>query len=223
MPALAPYIPAKDAAFDAWANNFSALATATPATYGLSAGIAATIAVAYALWAAAYALVTSPSTKTKTTVSEKNTQRVNLLAIMRPISQQVANNAGVASSDKTAIGVNPRTSTPNPITAPTSLPILAFASANPLQTHLRYSDSVAGPAVKSKPYGVVAVQFYGQTSATAITDPTLLPLKATITKSPLTLAWGSGDVGKTAYVAARYITRKGLVGPWSAIMTFAVI
>lgn len=222
MPALAPYIPAKDAAFNSWLVNFSTLLTAAPATYGLTAGNATTVAGTTADWVAAYALVTSPSTKTKATVSAKDTARVTALAIVRPFAVQISLNAGVSSTDKTAIGVNPRTSVPVPVTAPTTYPGLTQISAMHLLWNMSYRDSAASPSVKAKPYGVVQIQIFGQTSATPITDQAALPLITQWTKSPNQIPWQNTDVGKTAYVAARYVTRKGLVGPWSPIFTAVV-
>lgn len=222
MPALPPYIPPTDAALDAWLTNFSSLATASPATYGLASGDASAIAAAVAAWHTAYLLVTSPSTKTAATVSSKNTQRVNVLAIVRPYAQNISLNAGVANTNKTAIGVNPRTSTPQPITTPTTYPVLSIVNALPLQHVIRYRDQLASPSVKSKPYGVTQMFLYGTASPTVITDPTLLIFLGAQTKSPLAQTWPSSAKGEIAYYAARWATRKGLVGPWSPIAAFVV-
>jgi hypothetical protein len=222
MPSLAPYIPPKDSAFAAWLANFSSLISASPATYGLMAADATTIAAQETAFAAAYALVTSPSTKTAATVSAKNTEKIIALATVRPYAQTIANNAGVTSANKIALGLNPKTSVPVPITAPTTMPILTAQSTSTAGTILRYRDSTASPSVKSKPYGVTAVQLYAAASATPITDPTLLDFLEVATKSPLTAALGSGAAGKTVYFAARWQTRKGLVGPWSPIISYVV-
>ena len=131
MAALPPYIPSRDSKLDLWANNFQTLIAANPALYGLMAADAVIITAAYDTWNAAYLLVTSPSTKTAMTVSAKNTARVTMLAILRPYATNISLNAGVASGDKTALGVNPRTSTPSPITAPTTNPVLYLQSAVP--------------------------------------------------------------------------------------------
>ena len=75
MAALAPYIPSRDSMLANWLTNFSTLLTASPATYGQSSATASAVATAVAAWSAAYALVTSPSTKTAMTVAAKNTER----------------------------------------------------------------------------------------------------------------------------------------------------
>jgi hypothetical protein len=219
MPSLPSYIPAKNAAFVAWVANFSALITASPATYGLVAGDATAIAAQNTALAADYALITSPATKTAQTVSAFNTQKINALAICRPYAQAISLNAGVSSSSKIAVGVNPRTSTPVPITAPTTNPILTAQSASTAGIICRYRDSVASPSVKSKPYGAIGTLIFAKASATAITDPTLLNYEGTQTKSPFTLSMPA-TAGMTIYIAARWVTKKGLVGPWSPIISY---
>jgi hypothetical protein len=222
MPALPPYIPARNANLLTWSLNFSTLLTAAPATYGVTAADATSIAAEYTALAAAYALITSPSTKTATTVQAYNAAKVTALALFRPYAVQISINAGVSPSNKVALGVNPRTSVPTPITAPTTNPVLTPISTSTGGTILRSRDSSASPSVKSKPYGVIALQLYGMVSATPVTDPTTLPFLGPETKSPWTQALGSSAAGKTAYFAARWQTRKGLVGPWSPIISYVV-
>ena len=169
MPSLPSYIPAKEANLNSWLLNFSALLTAAPSTYGLSPTDATNVAADVSAWTAAYSPILSPSTKTAAAVSAKNSAKVSILAQIRPYAQNISLNAGVTTSAKTAIGVNPRTSVPVPIT-----------------------------------------------------DPTLLNFIESATKSPLTATMGSGSAGTTVYFAARWQTRKGLVGPWSPIISYVV-
>jgi hypothetical protein len=219
MPALPPYIPAKNANLLAWGLNFSTLITAAPATYGLIAGDATAIAAQYATLAADYALITSPTTKTATTVMNFGNAKVTALALWRSYAQAIANNAGVSSANKIAVGVNPRTSTPVPITAPTTNPVLVVQSASTAGIIVRYRDSVASVSVKAKPYGVIGMLLYAKASATVITDPTTLSYEGTQTKSPLTLSMPA-TAGMTVYMAGRWVTKKGLIGPWSPIISY---
>lgn len=223
MPALPPYIPPKDADFNNWLLNFSTLLSANPPLYGLTSTDAANVATVTTAWTAAYTPVTSPSTKTAMAVSAKNTAKINALSTVRPYAQQISLNAGVASGDKTAIGVNPRTSTPTPVTAPTTNPVLTLQSCSNLSAYVRFRDSAAAVSVKAKPYGVLQLQLAGATSPTVVTDPTSLPLKATPTKSPFVLTFSSADIGKQFYCAGRWVTRSGLTGPWSPIISFTVV
>lgn len=219
---MASYIPPKDAALSSWILNFSTLITANPPLYGLLTGDATAIAGQNTAYQAAYALAVNPSTRTPTTVQGKNIAKASALAVCRPYAQAIANNAGVTAANKIALGLNPRTNTPTPVTAPTTFPNLTIQSAG-VQTHvLRYRDSAAAPSVKAKPAGAIALQLYATASATPITDPAALDFRGPITKSPLQVSWESGDVGKTAYYSSRWVTRKGLVGPWSAVTSFTI-
>ena len=222
MPALPPYIPPRDADLDPWSANFSTLITATPATYGLTAGDATAIAGVVATWHADYLLITSPSTRTPSAIAAKNAAKIAMLATLRPYAVTISLNAGVSSANKIALGVNPRTSVPLPITTPTTYPVLTIASALALQHVVYYKDQLAAPSVKSKPYGAIAVQIFATASATPIVDPTLLQFKLQATKAPLAVTWPSGARGELAYYAARWVTRTGLVGPYGPIISFTV-
>lgn len=222
MPSLTPYIPPKNAALVAWGLNFSTLITASPGTYGLVSGDAVAIAAQYTTLAAAYALITSSATKTAATVAAFNADKINALALWRPYAQAISLNAGVSSSNKIALGVNPRTSVPLPITTPTTNPVLTAQSASTGGIIVRYRDATASPSVKSKPYGVIGTFMYAKASLTVITDPDMLVFQGTETKSPFTLSM-PGTAGMVVYVAARWVTKKGLVGPWSPIISYGSV
>ena len=222
MASVAPYIPTKDSMLDLWALNFTSLLTASPATYAQTSGTAATCAAAYASWHAAYLLVTSPSTKTADTVQAKNAQKVMLLATLRPVAQSISLSPAVEASDKVAIGVNPRTSTPAPITAPTTYPILNIQAGAALQLYVRYRDSAASPSVKSKPYGCGAVTIKFLVSATPITDVNALTGLFVATKSPALMQFSSADGGKQCYMAAFYQMKNGKQSGFGPIVSFTV-
>jgi hypothetical protein len=222
MPRLAPYVPPKDADLASWAANFSALLTANPATYGQTSGTAAAVAAAQSSFAAAYALVTSPATKTASTVSAKNFAKASMLAQLRPVAQNCSLNPAVATSDKAALGVNPRTSKPTPITAPATYPILAVQGGASGQLYVRYRDSAASVSVKSKPYGVAFVVLGYQTSATAITNPANLVNRVQITKSPYLLQFTGTDLGMQCYLAAYYLCANGKTAGWGPVVSFTV-
>ncbi len=223
MPAVAPYIPPRDADLNNWLANFSSLITAAPAMYGLMSSDAVTIAAAVASWSVAYGLVTSASTKTAQTVQAKNIARVTVLNVCRPYAQTIALNAGVSADNKIALGLNPKTSTPSPIVAPTSSPVLTFQSASNLSVVLRYRDSAAGVSVKGKPYGVKSIRVYGMASATPITNPLLLPLVNTFTKSPFLLSLTGATPGQQFYCAAQWAVQTGKLSPWSPVINFTVV
>lgn len=219
MAALPPYIPRRDVDLDAWALNFSSLLTAAPATYGQTAGTAVAVAAAYAAWHTAFLVVTSPLTKTAAAVAAKDAQRVTLMASVRPVAQAISLNPAVSSGSKISIGVNPRTSTPTPITPPSTYPIVTIQAGANLQLYVRYRDSAASPSVKSKPYGVQSVQLAYLISAAPITDPLLLTTVVALTKSPFLLTFPGGG---QCYLAGRYLLRNGKYSGFGPIVSFTV-
>ena len=223
MAAVAPYIPTRQNLFDAWFLNFSTLISASPALYGLTPGDAVAIAALYSAWHAAYLPVTSATTKTAATVAAKNGAYASVLPQVRQYSQQITNNAGVTSANKISLGLNPKTSTPSPITPPASTPVLSVQSAVAGAITLRYRDSASGPSVKAKPYGVTQCRICGMVSATAVVDPLVLPVLAVATKSPFLLNTAGLAKGSTIYLAAYWMTRKGLTSGPSPIISTTVV
>jgi hypothetical protein len=222
MPALPPYMPAQQAAFTSWLNNFSTLISEGPSAYGLLPSDAATIAALNATWSAAIAPIDSPATKTAQAVAAKDTARVVVSAQARTYAQSIANNPGVSVDNKIALGLNPKTSTPSPISPPSTFPVLALQAQTPLQVTLRYRDSAASVSVKAKPFGATACQIYGMASATPVTLRSTLPMIAMPTKSPFVLDLPEASVGQQFYVAARWAIQTGQLGPWSQILSFTV-
>ena len=223
MNAVAPYIPSQQAKFTAWLLNFSTLITAAPATYGLLAADAVIIAGYYTAWLAAYTPVTSAATRTAQAVAAKNVALATYLPLIRAYAQSVANNVGVTSSAKIALGLNPKTSTPSPISAPNSAPILVLQYSAPGVLALRFRDSAASPSSKAKPYGAIQTRIVGKVSAIPIVDPSTLPQLGVFTKTPFLLPTTGLVAGSQLYLAAYFLTRKGLVSPPSSILQVTVV
>ena len=219
---MASYIPNRDSLLLAWAQNFATTLTANPATYGLTAGDAAAITAAQQAYTTAFGVATTDATRTPVTIADKDTKRAQLVLLLRSYSAIIQANLGISASAKSALGLTIRDTKPTQIAAPVSAPTLGILAAFPGQLSATYHDPNQGPKVKAKPAGVTAMEVYAATSATVVTDPATLPFQGLVTRTPFTVNFGSGDKGKTAYVAARWVTRRGLVGPWSSIATFTV-
>jgi len=218
--ASGPYIPAKNAAFDSWANNFQSVIAANPANYGLAASDATTITAAYNTWHSAYLLTTSPSTKTAATVAAANSAKAASLITFRSYAQAIQANPGVSDMNKAAAGLTVRATGRTPIPAPTNVPILSVASLQPGIAQLNYRNS-ANPTSKQKPYGSIQVQTVWYVApATPPTDGDAATTNAIASKSPFLFNTPSGATGKQIYMFARFQTRRGLQGPWSAALQF---
>ncbi len=227
----ASYIPSTDTGLDGWATNFASLITASPATYGLDATAAAAIQTARDTYHDAYLLAgtapphrtpVNPSTRTPVTVAAKDSAKIAGRILWRSYAAQIRVNPGVADADKLALGLNLPSSGGTPVPAPTSFPLLSFVSGAPLTHVFSYKDSDV-PTGKAKAPGAVQMQLAALVAVGPSINPDTWPLILTPTKSPFQVLWSSGDGGKVATYAARWATRRGLVGPWSALSNFTIL
>lgn len=225
MPA-SPYIPPRDADFDAWLQNFTTLLTAAPATYGLLPADAVVCQAAYDAWHPAYVLATDPATRTSPTVAAKDAERASAEATVRPYAQRISRNASVTNEDKVAIGVNLPNNSPVPIPPPVTQPILGLRSQAPLLAELTYRDSALGDT-KKKPAGTIGVQIWTNVGTVPATDPAQCAFVTQATKSPTILRFVAEQRGKQCTVFARWVNRSGAggeasVGPWSNPLNFFI-
>jgi hypothetical protein len=216
MPASTNYIPSKQTDVRIWALNFSAGITANPGLYGLVAGDALTIANTVDAFDDALSLALDPATRSPAAIADKDAKRAQMLAIVRPYAIAIRNNAGVSDESKIALGITVVDRLPTPIPAPTTMPILGVLMATPQQLTCKYNDATT-PTSKKKPFGAIGMIVCAEVSSAPITDPGLIGFKEIVSKSPFVIEFSSDDVGKKAYIACRWVTRRGLLGPWSTI------
>lgn len=216
------YIPTKDVDLVGWADNFRDLIVASPATYGLVAGDGTTIAGLVNTWDAAYATAVNPATRTPASVAAKDAAKGAMVPILRLYAQQVKNNAGVSNENKTALGLHINDTGPTPVPPPTSTPLLTLTGARHLlqEWSVRASET---PTSKAKPVGSIAAEIFVGIGVAPIVDPTLCPFRVLNTKTPFTIDFITDNVGKVASVFARWVNRKGEVGPWSAPISFGIV
>jgi hypothetical protein len=211
----APYIPAQDGQLDTWALNFETVIAASPVTYGLATADATAITAAYNSYHAAYILLTSPGTKNPTNVAAKDAAKAASLITFRTYAQIIQNNAGVSNAAKSAAGITVRSTARTPIPAPATIPILAVVSQQPGIANLGYADS-ATPTTKAKPFGAIQVEIWYDVPATGSPMLANAVFAGVQTKSPFQFPTPTGAKGKTIGMWARWSTRRGLVGPFSA-------
>jgi hypothetical protein len=208
------YIPTQDAEALAFMQNFSALITAAPATYGLVAADATAIDAAVDAFAAAYAVAFSPATRTPVSINTKDEAREDAEAIVRQYASQIKVDAGVTDSNKIAIGVRPVNNSRTPVPPPATFPMLNIAGNTPGVQTLRYSDS-ATPDSAAKPAGALNLQLFRAIGTAPASDPEAAMFQGAHTKNPIAVDFDTADDGKVATYFARWSTRTGEVGPWS--------
>lgn len=221
-----PYIPPKDADFDAWLVNFSTLLTANPTNYGLVAGDATAVAAVTSAWTTAYPIATNPATRTSATIATKDAARASAEATVRPYAIRIRNNASVSDALKIGIGVTIPNTPPTPIPAPVVAPVVSLLSAISLEQTLEYKAS--GSTGKAKPFGAIGVEVWRSVGTVPAVDPLQTSYVGTVTKSPFRQSFLAGDQGKIVTYFARFVTRSGpggaaQVGPWSDPLSVVVM
>jgi hypothetical protein len=221
------FIPRSDGGMRQWAENFAGLLVADHARYGLDAGEATDVHSVVAAYAAALARAREPATRNVTTVAEKDARRAVMLDVLRSTARFIRINHGVSNADKAALGLTIADQTRTPVPAPVTAPRLAVVAATPLVHTLRYADANA-PDRRGKPPGAIGLQLFVRVTRTVagnadaepeevnVAGPESADFRAFVTRQPLGVEFKPSERGLTAHYYARWQTRRGLVGPWSA-------
>jgi hypothetical protein len=220
--AASDWIPSTDAAKATFAATFAAGITADPGSYGLVAGDATAFTILTAAYTAALDVATNDATRTPATIAAKDAAKNAMIPELRRLGNLIQANPAVSDADKVAIGLTVRDTGPGsqtPVPAPSTFPLLNILSATPFNHNLKVTDSDT-PTTNAKPPGAIALEFRAQVSATPIADPEDIEYAGLETSHLVNFQFQAGDVGKQVYYAGRWITRTGLVGPWSDVLSF---
>jgi len=215
------YIPSTQNGLLAFALNAATLLMGSPFKFGITPAEATTFNGAVQDYKTKMDTVNNPDTKTKGAVQAKNESKLMMLYIIRPLLQYIKDNAGVASEDKVALGLNPGTSKPMPVPPPSSQPVLIVMALATRQHTITYHDMTT-PRRRGKPAGVMAIELFCQVGDTPGPDPESAKLIGVATRQPFVVSYGVGDVGKTVRYWARWINTKGVAGPWSQVVVKTV-
>jgi len=221
MTGYPPYIPNKNENMVTWMDNFQATVDANPMAFGLSDADIAAIDAAIEALDAAWAPMTSSSTKTKAVVAAFNAQRDATMQVVRPYATVISQSQAITSENKSAAGVTVRKTTRTPVPAPSTKPLLTLISMIVGAITMQYRDATT-PTQKGKPFGVVGAEVWINIGTAFATDPSQCSYYGLMSKTPFALAYDTGDSGKKITIFARWATKGCLAsggaaqtGPWS--------
>lgn len=211
-----------------WLENFRDVIVADPTLYGLTAPDATALDVAVDAFRVAYdiagvngRMAVNPGGYTQPNRATMYGARNSALSIARPFAVQIQANPGISDEDKLAAGVVPRNFNRTLTFVPQTAPILGFLSAG-VGTHLLGFADELTPSSKRKPLGAVAVQLWLGVG-TLVTPLNDLDFYQQYSRFPAQVNFDPEDAGKLATYAARWVGRRGDVGPWSATLTATVL
>lgn len=217
----ASYIKSKDSELVAQCNARMALLVAEPTAYGLSADEVADLGLLVSAYATAYGLVADKSTKTQAVVAAKDDARSAMLASLRPTMIFIRDNPAVTTELKAGLDLTIRDLTLTSVPAPASYPILTIVAATPLEMTLRYADQNT-PLKRTKPEGAIGMELWCTIDVAVATDPALSKYVGLHTHVPFAVDFIEANKGKVATFWGRWVTGRGLVGPWSDAVSLIV-
>jgi hypothetical protein len=215
------YLPTSDDALNVYATNFAATLVANPTAYDLSAGDAAHVQGAAQDFTEALLKATDPPTRGTVTIEAKNAAKAVLVAILRTYCQMIKKNKGVVGTMKAAVGLSGGAGSPTPVPAPATQPLLTIIGATPLEHTLRFSDA-STPDSKAKPPGADGLLLFCAVGATPPASPKAAQFKAIVSRQPFIVAHDAADAGKNAYYYGCWYTVKGLLGPFSQMVSMTI-
>lgn len=208
------FIPASDAGFDAWVNNFSTKLTAAPTSIGLVAGDATAMAALVTTWNTAYAAVLVPATKTAVTIETKNVARTNAEFAARGYAAIAQAFAGTTNAERLDFGLTVPDAVPTEIGAPTSKPVANIEDNGNLLHVIRLRDELT-PTSNAKPDGSIGAEVYvkyGDVAPLSLTGCTYLGLASS---RFFQASHDPSQVGEQAHYLTCWINAKGERGPIS--------
>lgn len=208
------YIPSRDSDLDAWLNNFKTLIAANPTTYGLVAADGTAITNAFNAWHTAFLAATNPTTRTKGTVSTKNTQRGIVLGVVRGYAATIRVNKAVSNELKLGLGLHVADTQPTPVPPPATYPILSISKIGQGMQDLRAADQET-PNKRAKPAGAAGLLLFRTVGEAPVSEPTGAQFLSFVSQGKFTSNFTPADNGKTATYFARWTNSKGEMGPWS--------
>jgi len=215
------YMPRKDQDARAWLINFAQQLGERPSVYKVSTAEADAVREGVDAFDAALQKASGPDTRTSLAVLRKDEARLAAELACRGIYLRVKFDPTIPDADKFVLGVRLVNASRSRIAPPDSPPELQ-AIANLTHAHvLRYANP--GHLGQAKPTCAVGIQIFrqlvvpgfGSSPVRQKEEPSPLEYAGTFTRNPISIPYTAKDDLKLAIYVARWITRRGLVGPWS--------
>jgi hypothetical protein len=207
--------PTADLALKAFSENFDAVITSTPTALGLQASDATAYHGLTLDFGARLSTATDPATRTKGSIAAKSTSKLALLARTRQLAKIIYAHPGVTDQQLADLGLRVRDTTPTPVPAPSTRPLVSVDHDGTI----RLADETS-PTRRAKPAGVVGALIFTKLAPTAGDPAPLTPADASFsilaTRTREALPIPPGNNGKTLWVLARWYNLRGDLGPVSA-------
>jgi hypothetical protein len=211
------WLPSNDLGLSAVTTDLSAKLSLAFGAYGLSQQDALNLAAATALFNQTLAASTDPATRTRVSITARNSARGSLLLEVRGLARRIAAHPGVLAAQLVALGMPSYDRVPSPLPAPATRPLVNITAIDLARLTIRIADE-STPSKRKRPHGISGAQVYAYLAGPGEVPPGDLEqwtFKGLATGADFDVRFNAADAGKKAHIIARWFDRKGRTGPSS--------
>lgn len=217
-----PMVPRADAAFRSWASAFANTVSADPPRFMMTVAEAASVMQAVTIFNAAFKVSSSPATRTRSTIADKQDARSIAEDRLRAYAGFIRINRGISDGDKAILNIKPRRGKLRRRWVPTANPGLGIIGMGPGWHTLKYSNlQAANPS--GKPFGAARLELW--MAVTEIGQKPSLAIARSVgsfTRSRFSVEHKPEDNGRTATYWGRWVGSRNDVGPWSLPVSLTI-
>jgi hypothetical protein len=209
--------PRPDADFAAYMNNYYEAVEKFWSVQGLDESDLKPLKEALSAWNANYPAHVAAQNAAEAARQNKDAARRELEAAARPVTAFVQGYPKTTDADRATIGITIRAPGGGSIPAPSSKPLVIVGDGGRLTHTLRLVDE-ATPTRRARPRGAERAEVFVAFTPTGTPPPAdfnAFRYVQSISEGSTVLSFEQPQGGMTAHYLARWVTRRGAIGPWS--------
>lgn len=209
--------PRPDADFAAYINSYAAAVENWWNVYGLEPTELLPLKAALSAWNASYPAHVRAQAAAEAARQTKDKARRALEAQARPVTAFIQGYPKTTDADRATIGITIKAKGATSDGAPVSRPLIVVESAGRYTHELRLVDE-STPTRRARPRGVERAEVFVAFTPTGTPPPAdfnAFRYVQSVSDGSTRLSFDSPQGGMQAHYLARWVTRRGAMGPWS--------
>lgn len=209
--------PRPDADFAAYMNNYYGAVEKFWSVQGLDESDLKPLKEALSAWNTAFPAHVAAQQRAEAARQNKDAARRELEAQARPVTAFIQGYPKTSDADRATIGITIRAKGGTTGAAPASKPLIVVGDGGRLTHTLRLVDE-STPTRRRKPAGAERAEVFvafTPTGTPAPADLNAFRYVQSVSDGSTVLSFDQPQGGMTAHYVARWVTRRGAIGPWS--------
>lgn len=213
--------PDSDPDLDDFQSHYTSKIASDPEVYGHTPDDVARLKAAQATWVHAYAQHKKAQIEAVEGSQQKNLARDSLSTELRASIRKVNALPTVNNALRAALDIPVHAEGRGAVSAPTTRPLGRIVDKGGLRQELHWVDETT-PHLRRKPDGVHGCQLWLKIGDTPPVDDSTCRLASTDTATPYLYEFEPEDAGKTAHWLLRWVSTRGEVGPFGAVLSWKI-